>query len=113
MTTIEKETCVPLCPKHYSGMKSSEVCRLDPVSYEPKKTPSFRCMKGACHWTYSLSNGYYRFREGEPVEIEESLHFLCPEHRHPLYISGYDGQSKIETWRCPEVHCVTVTRRRE
>ncbi len=108
MTTIEKEIRVPHCRKHRTEMKSSEVWRLDPASNEPKRTFSFCCAEVGCNWTYSPSSGYYRFREGEPVESEEPLHDRCPLHRHRLSNSEYDRQSKIEVWRCPEPGCETV-----
>ena len=108
MTTIERETLVPLCPRHHDEMKSSEVLRLDPASNEPKMTPSYRCAEVSCHWTYSLSGGYDVYREGEPREGKESIYDLCPTHHQPFYISKYDSQGKIETWRCPEAGCESV-----
>ena len=99
---------VPLCPEHFTRMRSSEVWYPDPDTYEGKMTHWFRCTEVDCHCAYSLSSGHFRFREGWPIEREESLRDLCPMHHQPLYISEYDSQSKIATWRCPQADCETA-----
>jgi len=104
---------ISLCPVHFTRMRSSKIPHTDPVSYEHGITHWFRCTEVGCRYRYSLASGYFKFREGEPIESEESLRGFCPTHREPLYISEYDSQSGIATWRCPVAGCETHKKSRQ
>lgn len=97
---------VPLCPEHLGRMKLFDVHLADALNHVKQKV-MFGCTEISCNWKYSLATGYLRFREGERVEAAKSLRMLCPEHRRPLFISGYNTQNKVASWCCPERPCET------
>jgi hypothetical protein len=112
IVTEEKISRVPLCPVHFTRMRSSEVTWAVLFLFEVETNPSFCCIEIGCPYTYSLSSGYFRFRVGKRIESETALRHLCRVHHRPLYISECDGGSKITAWRCPEARCKTTEKRR-
>jgi hypothetical protein len=108
----EKISCVPLCPVHLIGMGLADLKLVWPFSKDVGTIEVSRCREPGCIYTYSRTDGYFRFYAGGSIKSEEGLLSLCPEHRRPLYMSEYDSQCKTITWGCPEAGCVKSEKRR-
>jgi hypothetical protein len=103
----ENISCVPLCPVHLVGMGLADLTRVWPFSGDAETIEVSRCHEPGCVCIYSQTDGYFRSHVGESMKSDERLLSRCPEHRRALYISEYDGERKIATWRCPEAGCET------
>jgi len=101
----EKISRVPLCPVHLIGMGLADLTLVWPFANDIENIEVSRCHAPGCVYTYSRTDGYFRFCAGGSIRSEEGLVSLCPEHRLALYISEYDSQGKIATWCCPDIDC--------
>ncbi len=108
----KKISRVPLCPVHLSGMGLADLKLVWPFANEVGTIEVSKCPQPGCVYTFSRTDGYFKFCAGGNINSEKSILSLCPKHRRPLYISEYDSQSKIATWRCPEAGCETNAKSR-
>jgi|GEM_PF-4676466 len=113
MVVMEKKMSrVPLCPVHLIGIVLADLKLVWPFANEVGTKEVSKCPTPGCAYTFSRTDGYFRFCAGGNINSEESLLSLCPEHRRTLCISEYDSGSKIVTWRCPDVDCETSKKSR-
>jgi hypothetical protein len=108
----EKISRVPLCPVHLIGMGLADLKLVWPFANEVETTGVSKCPQPGCVYTFSRTDGYFKFCAGGNINSEKSLWSVCPEHRGPLYMSEYEGESDIATWRCPQTGCKTDEKRR-
>ena len=101
----EKISRVSLCPVHLVGMGLADLTLVWPFSNDVQTIEVSRCHEPGCVYNYSPTDGYFRFYVGGNIESEMDLLSICPKHRRALYMSEYDRQSKIATWRCPDIDC--------
>ena len=90
---------LPLCDKDYSAMSSS----VAPVAYD-SSIEYFRCGHEWCGRCYSKSLGYVTpVKGGRPSDVVNEP--CCPQHSHPMFISGIDRQRNVIRYACPEPDC--------
>jgi len=97
---------LPLCDKDYSAMSSSVV----PVASD-SSIDYFRCEHEWCGRCYSKSLGYATpVKGGRPSDVVNEP--CCPQHSHPMFISGIDGQRNVIRYACPEPDCTESVSRK-
>jgi hypothetical protein len=90
---------LPLCDKDFTAMNSS----VAPVAYD-SPIEYFRCGHGWCGRCYSKSLGYVTpVKGGRPSDVVNEP--CCPQHSHPMFISGIDRQRNAIRYACPEPDC--------
>ena len=84
----------PLCPTHHAEMALVDV--------EEEK---YSCAAEGCTVSWRAVREYQRFA-GDAIEEQEPEPVSCPRVGHGrMFISRFDSDGNIETWRCSIENC--------
>jgi hypothetical protein len=94
----------PLCQRHHSPMTFGAVKILSLPSHM-NPILLYVCEEPACSSRYNIEHGYFSLVLGEEIRRDAAASHRCTHDGFYMYISEYDPQKRVRTWRCAAEGC--------